>query len=305
MPLYHYSAFGLAISSEMHCPELSPSSPERPADVEIRVGPVVHPTDAAETDGPQTQTVDGIYHLHVPQVARYRTSEGREIVVEPLPGAIPEDVRLFLLGTMFGALLHQRGELPLHASAVSVGGAAVAFCGHSGAGKSTLAAALHRRGFPLLSDDTGVVLPAADGSLVYHPGVPRIRLWRDALDHFDIDTAGLVRDISRADKFHLHPSAIARRGASRLVCVYFLESVAGDEPVRIDALSLPERIPRLMEQTYRSEIARDLGRTADQFRQCAGIARSIPLRVFSRPWSLDRLEGALDVLEADLRRIAA
>ena len=86
----------------------------------------------------------------------------------------PADVRLFLLGSVWGALALQRGLLPLHASAVGRGRTVHAFTGPPGAGKSTLAAALAARGYPLFTDDmldpgprfvrdAGEVLPRQSG----------------------------------------------------------------------------------------------------------------------------------------------
>ena len=80
-----------------------------------------------------------------------------EIVAEPRQGVPDSNVRLFLLGSAMGALLHQRGLLPLHTNAVEVGGRAFAFMGKSGAGKSTLAAWFHDRGFRIVADDVCVV----------------------------------------------------------------------------------------------------------------------------------------------------
>jgi len=48
-------------------------------------------------------------------------------VVEPEPGAEEAILRLYLLGPVLGILLHQRGFLVLHASVVSMAGAAVVF----------------------------------------------------------------------------------------------------------------------------------------------------------------------------------
>ena len=78
-------------------------------------------------------------------------------------------------------ILHQRSLLPLHANAMVVEGRAIGFMGHPGAGKSTLAAWFHDRGFDVLADDVCVVTPGPDGRPLAHPGIPRLRLWREAL----------------------------------------------------------------------------------------------------------------------------
>ena len=68
---------------------------------------------------------------------------GQEVIVEPSPDADERAVRLCLLGPIVALIPHQRGRLILHASAVAVGGDAIAFLGGQGWGKSTIAAALH------------------------------------------------------------------------------------------------------------------------------------------------------------------
>jgi hypothetical protein len=66
-------------------------------------------------------------------------------------------------------------------------------------GKSTLAAAFSTRGQTVLSDDICIV-NTGDGATVL-PSTPRLRLWRQALDHFGIPPDGLPRALSRSEKY--------------------------------------------------------------------------------------------------------
>ena len=56
-------------------------------------------------------------------------------------------------GTLLAFVLTMRGEAVLHASAVQVGDAALAFVGASGMGKSTMATLLCADGARLVTDD--------------------------------------------------------------------------------------------------------------------------------------------------------
>ena len=154
MSIHDYTVFGLKVRSELALPELAPDRTETPADVVIARGKI-----------PGLKSAEAGLHvagdalvLVVPEVARYAIRGGSSIVVEPETADVPEtNVRLFLLGSAFGALLHQRGLLPLHANAVEIDGSAVAFMGASGSGKSTLAMWLCDQGFRILADDVCVV----------------------------------------------------------------------------------------------------------------------------------------------------
>ena len=83
---------------------------------------------------------------------RFLMHAGREIIFEA-EDAAQHEAAIFLLGSAFGILLHQRGHFVLHASAIVVRGQAVLLCGPSGCGKSTLAAALVDRGYSFVNDD--------------------------------------------------------------------------------------------------------------------------------------------------------
>lgn len=62
-------------------------------------------------------------------------------------------IAILIAGTVIAYLLSEDGRLVLHASAVEVGGKALAFVGQSGQGKTTMATLLCAEGHPLIADD--------------------------------------------------------------------------------------------------------------------------------------------------------
>jgi hypothetical protein len=187
-----YTAYGLRIKSELFLPDLLAAQSGEP-DVSIHYGPVpmalLHPRGI----GGAYQASPEVFLLTVPGIARYLVCDGREICIEPAPTATDDDVRIFMLGSAMGALLHQRQRLVLHASAIQTDLGAVLFTGHSGAGKSTLLAAMVQRGYAMLADDITVVQFGADGAPVAIPGYPCTRLWADAAAKLNHPTEPLRR----------------------------------------------------------------------------------------------------------------
>ena len=297
---FHYLAFGLHLASDLEMPELLPAVKEMPIDIEIREAElpreILDPAYQSDTQ----QIAPGIYQFLIPEVARYQVEAGQRILVDAAPNAHSGDVRLWILGTALGGLLHQRGLLPLHVSALVHDGQAVAFCGDSGAGKSTLAAALRRRGLTLLTDDVGLAVPESD-QVTFYPGFPRIKLWRDALAHFDLDPDSLIRDLTRADKFHLTVDQGFDACPHPLRRLYVLDR-AEDDQTRIEPLFGHAAIRAISHNTYRPELIRPLGMAADHLRQCGRMAQQIRVFRFVRPWQLARLDDSLDALLAHLDR---
>ncbi|NEU27171.1 dephospho-CoA kinase [Paenibacillus polymyxa] len=173
-----YTAFGLRIASEMILPELIPAEPGVEENVVIRQADLSAWREQLE----QTNFVmqDERFLFQIPGTAIYAIREGKEIEVSMLPGADPDTVRLYILGTCMGVLLLQKRTLPIHGSAVVIGGRVYAFVGESGAGKSTLAAAFRQAGYQMVSDDVIAINVTASAAIVY-PAYPQQKLGLESL----------------------------------------------------------------------------------------------------------------------------
>ena len=139
--------------------------------------------------------------LNAQGIGRFLVRGGDTVEYAVEAGADLVAVDRFLWGSARSALIHQRGELPLHASvAVAPGGNfAIALCGPSGAGKSTTAAALLRCGWTSLADDLARIV-CTKGEACVWPGQPWMRLCIDACDHLAVDPTGLPRDHGDREK---------------------------------------------------------------------------------------------------------
>jgi hypothetical protein len=233
---------------------------------------------------------DGGLLLVIDEVARYFIKDGSSIVIEPEPGVPEANVRLFLLGSAMGALLHQRGLLPLHANAVEIDCRAFAFMGESGAGKSTLAAWFHDQGYRIIADDVCVV-GFADGDRPHvRPGISRLRLWRDALDVTGRDVAAYQRSFSGDDAPDKYDVPLARPcstdEAIPLAGVYLLER---SEALAIEPLTGVDAAEAVFANTYRGAYVPMTGSSHDHWSAAVLLIRNTPVFRASRKWGLEDL----------------
>lgn len=264
--------FGLTIASDLPLPGLVPAAEEAPVDVWIRRGRLGEEAD-----------------LVVSEAGSFAVRNGREIIVDA-PDDMPErNVRLYLLGSAMGLLLHQRGLFPLHANAVAVGGRAIAVAGASGSGKSTLAAWFSRQGLDLIGDDVVALKPTPEG-MIAMPGPPRVRLWRQSLDRFGLGSEGLEQSYVDAgyDKWDLPVKASPLTSQELpLGAVYVL----GDGPeVAIRRLGGAAAAEALFDHTYRGEYVERVDGAAGHWRAVAMLAGSVPVFSLSRPRDLAQLD---------------
>jgi hypothetical protein len=300
MPPFNYQLFGLRIHSEIPLPELFHAETGGAPDVTIRRGRL--------NGGPETRRVqaDGeALLLTIPNVARYRVEAGAEIIVDAGKDVPERNVRLFLLGSAFGALLHQRGLLPLHANAVEIDGRAVAFMGASGAGKSTLAAWFHDRGFPILADDVCVLRFESNGEPVTQPGLPRLRLWEEVLKATGREASHFPRSYSGDESFNKYDVS-ARANAARepraLVAAFLLER---GESFGVEPLNGVSAVQAVFDNTYRGRFLDHTRGHGEHWAKAVQLVRTVPIYRVTRAWDLDRLGEQCELILDFARSTAA
>jgi hypothetical protein len=296
--MHTYLAYGLGIHSELAMPQLADAK-DIPADVTIRYGTLDRPEDLTTTIEASNDTI----YIFMADVGGLRIRNGSEMTVDPLEGAEDLGFRFFISGIGLGLLLQQRGVFNLHASAVNIGGGAVAFIGAKFMGKSTTAASLHARGHALLTDD---VLPIYidPGTGAYHvkPGYPELKLWPDAVE---ATFGGSLDDLPK-----VHPNGPKRtldvakdfeQVDLPLRCIYVLEFAEADEPaVTIEPLSARAACMELVRHSFTVRIVQKLGLHSEHLQQCAAMVDHVPVRRLRRIQSLIALPAFIQAIEDDV-----
>ncbi|HYE86584.1 MAG TPA: hypothetical protein VEA16_09530, partial [Vicinamibacterales bacterium] len=201
-----YALYGLTLDSELPLDGIDTSN--RPADARLRFGETPLRLESPRASGPWGDANPGRVLLRIGDIARFLVVDGREILATPLKDSTPAELGFFLMQGVIGVLLHQRGVLPLHASAVQIGGRTIAVAGHAGAGKSTLLLECVRRGGRIVTDDLAALSIGPSEPVRIISGFPRVHVWRETLDRFNMPVDGLAFVREGIHKFRV-PGAAA------------------------------------------------------------------------------------------------
>lgn len=292
--------YGLRIRSALDWLDLPCVESEGIADVEI----AARPLSPGLPSGEGVHAIDGGTLFNVDGVARFSISGGNRIDVERAPGAPWANVRLYLFGTALGILLQQRGLLPLHANAVVIDGRAAAFTGESGSGKSTLAAWFHGNGHAVLADDICVIDDEAEGKAAVRPGLPRVRLWKEAIRAFGKTESAYPLSFAGDpawEKYDVPIDCERPRHPAPLVAIYLLDR---GETFAIEALTGLDSAECLFANTYRGELIDGSKAARAHFSACLSLASHVPMFRLRRPWGLERLDEDGSRLVRHVRALA-
>lgn len=188
--------------------------------------------------------------LDVAHVAWFYARNGNYVEIIPYQGATQSTIELYLNGSIYGAILHQRKMLPLHGSCFQYGSSGIMISGESGVGKSSLTTSFCLHGAKFLTDDVTPI--ALKGGRPYIWGVSdRVKLWSDSLHQLKHSEVDLQRIMPEQGKYYF-PMKSAN-GAFVPLRDIFIVQIHNKDGVSVKALKGVEKFAALRQEIYRQE----------------------------------------------------
>jgi hypothetical protein len=234
-------------------------------------------------------------------VGAFLVRGGREIGVDCLPGAEPENVLGALTGIVMVACLHQRGAFVLHGNGLQVDDKGIVIIGSAGMGKSTLSAALMKRGSKLISDDICALdLDEPGRRPSVYPGYHRLKLWANTMPYLGFAPEAWPRVANGVDKHLLSLTAFQR--VDQPVPLERIYSIALDSrpPFCIKKLNGVKKLAVIIENTYRLGTLTGIGKSLWHLQKCESIAKQVTIKTLFRSEDIDDLDAMVDLLIQDI-----
>lgn len=167
----------------------------------------------------------------------------------------------------------ERGDLPLHAAAIDVGGSAILLAGPGRSGKTTLACGFLQSGYRVLAEDLSCCGPSAPPLL--RPGPSMLRVRRDTYEQLKLPGTNVVAE--DPDRLTLAVAEPMKGNGRPLPVRAILLLGSSTAPLAIEQVALPAAIRALWSLSFM------LPRDADRVRSFGAvteIASAVPV------WSL-------------------
>lgn len=298
---YRYRCYGLTLLSEFYLPELDhhdaglhlPMAEELssdhfgsngfnqdrdqslPSEVIIKQGEVDVSFLRSKNAWFAKKSLDTVA-LQIKDVANFEIIGGHTVIIDCLCRDKVEVMRLFLLGTVLGCILHQRHLIPLHVGAVEINGKALAFTAPSGTGKSTLVSRLYRfANCSLICDDVATLDLNTSPPLMYG-GPPFLKLgenWVHAFDQAEIES--IPHPESTKSRVFLREAFIAQPlPLSGLVLLERCDGIKEGQ-LDIEPLSGSEAFAAAREAIYRYQMGLAMSSPEHMFNQLTQLTQNV------------------------------
>lgn len=239
------------------------------------------------------------FYLNIPSVAHFLAlPEENCILIEKAKSEIPTHVlNTWLFGTVMAYMLQYHGYLVLHGAAILINDNAVIFSGQSGAGKSTLASAFTQKGYSFITDDLVVIKQNHDGQYCILPGPAKLKLWKDAMQHFnhDITTASPVN--LKTDKYALPVDNCCSEPMIPISAFYELNLDQEATIYNCDKLNSTQSLKTLIQNAYRHFMLKPLGKLQSFFHDCSALSQEITVHKLIRTSDFHELPDIIRHIE--------
>lgn len=313
--MFIYKAFGLEIASEIELPGMIGNGLwGGDPDVRIILGEVDQSlVTGAEVEGPNYRVSGDDVYLWWDDIGKVRISKGELVTVEPVSDLESTDelnLIPFILGPVMALMLHQRGFLVLHGSAVNVSHgtvqsndlpSAVAFLGHRGNGKSTTAIHLYVEGYPLVADDILAIKFNSDGKPVVYPGYPHVRLSDEAYHQVRDRTDILTPIRTLAGKVFCDASYQFSPEPVNLERIYVIEKIPKEEggSTGISVLKSQENLIDLIRHSVANRIFQHTTQQ-ENLLNCAKLVNNVQVKRLEIVHSFEDIQDLVSVIREDL-----
>ncbi|RDB04328.1 hypothetical protein [Runella aurantiaca] len=219
--------------------------------------------------------------LDLEGVGCFYACNGNYIELMPYPNVTQNALELYLNGSVYGAVLHQRKNLPLHGSCFSFQGIGVMICGESGVGKSSLTAAFCLEGADFLTDDITPIL-IKEGKPYIWAISDRIKLWSDSLMQLKQKEEELSRIMPEWGKFYFPMES--ERGELVVLDHVFILQIHDKPTVEIQEVEGIEKFIALRNEIYRKEFLQGMPESeASYLKKLITISQTVKITKIYRP----------------------
>jgi len=224
------------------------------------------------------------FAMQVEGVANFYALNGKEIEYSPFNDVSAESLQLYLNGSVYGAILHQRQILPMHGSSFVFNGRGIMLCGESGTGKSALTVAFSMNDGNFLTDD---VTPVVFNDKLPHIQAlsDRIKLWDDTLEQLKLEKTGLKRISPETDKYYFRIDK-SNSDPIRLHIIFIL-GIHDQPETEISEITGSDRFTSLHNEIYRIEFLNGMPDNEKiYFRNLVDISNNVKIYRVKRPESV-------------------
>lgn len=190
------------------------------------------------------------FSMRIENVGSFYACHGNRIEYSPVEKADGAAIELYMNGSVYGAILHQRRILPLHGSSFVYNGNGIIFCGDSGAGKSSLTTSFCMNGADFLTDDVTPIIKK-NGKPHIWPKSGKVKLWDDTLHQLNRDKSRLTKIRPEDEKYYL-PLKPQHLSSNSLDHILILQ-VSDESDVSFETVQKVEAFSYLHQEIYRRE----------------------------------------------------